>query len=134
MIGFGSITWHGLTINLNSWNKLPKDVQPIVLEVAKEFEELTGSNNKDRYGKDVEKLKSLIKVKELPDAVRLEWANSLKDWPQATRESTGEAGPPGGAGAKPGARCRREARIQVAGSLQGHEVTRHLNMRSAGRD
>jgi TRAP-type C4-dicarboxylate transport system substrate-binding protein len=82
MIGFGSITWHGLTINLNSWNKLPKDVQPIVLEVAKEFEQLTGSNNKDRYGKDVEKLKGLIKVKELPDTVRLEWANSLKDWPQ----------------------------------------------------
>jgi TRAP-type C4-dicarboxylate transport system substrate-binding protein len=82
MIGFGSITWHGLTINLNSWNKLPKVVQPIVLEVAKEFEQLTGSNNKDRYGKDVEKLKGLIKVKELPDTVRLEWANSLKDWPQ----------------------------------------------------
>jgi C4-dicarboxylate-binding protein DctP len=82
MIGFGSITWHGLTINLNTWNKLPKDVQSIVLEVAKEFEELTGSNNKERYGKDVEKLKGLIKVKELPDFVRLEWANSLKDWPQ----------------------------------------------------
>jgi TRAP-type C4-dicarboxylate transport system substrate-binding protein len=82
LIGFGSITWHGLTINLNTWNKLPKDVQAVVLEVAKEFEELTGSNNKERYGADVEKLKTLIKVKQLPDDVRKEWADSLKDWPQ----------------------------------------------------
>jgi C4-dicarboxylate-binding protein DctP len=82
MIGFGSITWHGLTINLNTWNKLPKDVQPILLEVAHDFELLTGSNNKERYGSDVEKLKKLITVKQLPEAVREEWAKSLKDWPQ----------------------------------------------------
>lgn len=82
LIGFGSITWHGLTINLNTWKKLPPDVQKIVLEVAHDFEELTGSNNKERYGADVEKLKTLIKVKQLPDAVREEWAQSLKDWPQ----------------------------------------------------
>jgi len=82
MVGFGSITWHGLTINANSWRKLPADVKPIVLEVAAAYEELTGSNNKARYGSDVEKLKKLIKVKVLPDAVRKEWAESLKDWPQ----------------------------------------------------
>ena len=82
LIGFGSITWHGLTINLNTWNKLPADVKPIVLEVAKEFEELTGSNNKARYGKDIETLKGLIKVKELPADVRADWAAFLKDWPQ----------------------------------------------------
>lgn len=82
LIGFGSITWHGLTINKRAWDKLPKDVQPIVLEVAHDFEQLTGSNNKERYGSDVEKLKTLIKVKQLPDAVREDWAKSLKDWPQ----------------------------------------------------
>ena len=81
-IGFGSITWHGLTINLNTWKKLPKDVQAIMLEVARDYEELTGSNNKERYTKDIETLKGLIKVKQLPDAVRADWAASLKDWPQ----------------------------------------------------
>jgi len=45
-VGFGSITWHGLTINQARFNKLPKDVQAIVQEVAKEFEARTGSVNK----------------------------------------------------------------------------------------
>jgi TRAP-type C4-dicarboxylate transport system substrate-binding protein len=84
MIGFGSITWHGLTANLDFWSKLPKEVQDIVLEVAKDYEQLTGSNNKERYGQDVTKLKGgLATVKVLDPKVRLEWAQSLKDWPQA---------------------------------------------------
>ncbi len=84
LIGFGSITWHAMTANLDFWNGLPKEVQDIVLEVAADFEEKTGSNNKERYGSDVEKLKGgLAKVKELGPDVRLEWAQSLKDWPQA---------------------------------------------------
>lgn len=84
LIGFGSITWHGLTVNLDFWKSLPKEVQDIMLEVASDFEEKTGSNNKERYGSDVEKLKGgLATVKELGPEVRLEWAQSLKDWPQA---------------------------------------------------
>jgi len=84
LIGFGSITWHGLTVNLDFWNGLPPEVQEIVLEVAADFEELTGSNNKERYDSDVEKLKAgLATVKTLDPAVRQEWAESLKDWPQS---------------------------------------------------
>lgn len=83
LIGFGSITWHGLTANLDFWKKLPKEVQDIVLEVAKDYEELTGSNNKERYNQDIDKLKGgLAKVKVLDPEVRKEWAQSLKDWPQ----------------------------------------------------
>ena len=82
MIGFGSITWHGLTMNLDSWNRLPEDVQNIVLEVAADFEELTGSNNLERYGNDVETLREIITVKELDPQVRTDWANSLADWPK----------------------------------------------------
>ncbi|MDH3242894.1 MAG: C4-dicarboxylate TRAP transporter substrate-binding protein [Alphaproteobacteria bacterium] len=84
LIGFGSITWHGMTANMDFWNGLPKEVQDIMLEVASDFEQKTGSNNKERYGSDIEKLKGgLAKVKELGPDVRLEWAQSLKDWPQA---------------------------------------------------
>jgi TRAP-type C4-dicarboxylate transport system substrate-binding protein len=84
MIGFGSITWHGLTANMDFWNGLPKDVQEIMAEVSADFEELTGSNNKERYATDVEKLKGgLATVKELGPDVRLAWAQSLKDWPQS---------------------------------------------------
>jgi C4-dicarboxylate-binding protein DctP len=84
LIGFGSITWHGLTINKASYNRLPKDVQPILREVAAAYEEKTGSNNKERYGSDIAKLKGgLAKVKELDASVRRDWAMSLKDWPQS---------------------------------------------------
>ncbi len=82
MIGFGSITWHGLTINMNTWNRLPGEVQEILLEVAADYEEQTGSNNLERYGDDVAALRELITVKELGGEVREEWAVSLRDWPK----------------------------------------------------
>jgi TRAP-type C4-dicarboxylate transport system substrate-binding protein len=82
-IGFGSITWHGLTINKRRWDRLPKDVQAIIQEVAKEFEALTGTVNQENYPKQIEQLRSLgATVKKLPDSVRVDWAKSLQDWPQ----------------------------------------------------
>lgn len=83
LIGFGSMTWHGLTINKNRWQRLPKEVQAIVREVAHDFELRTGTHNKERYDGDVAKLKAgLAKVRELSPKVRQEWAQALKDWPQ----------------------------------------------------
>ena len=81
MIGFGSITWHGLTINLDTWNRLPEEVQAIMLEVAADFEELTGQHNLERYGNDIDTLRELITVKQVSPEVKLDWANALSDWP-----------------------------------------------------
>ncbi len=81
--GFGAITWHGLTMNKARFAKLPKEVQAIIVEVAKEFEAKTGSVNEENYPKQLVQLKDLgVTVKKVPDSVRLEWATSLKDWPQ----------------------------------------------------
>ena len=82
LIGFGSITWHGLTMNLDSFNELPADVQEIILEVGRDYEEQTGIVNKERYAKDVDTLRELITVNEIDPAVRADWANSLAEWPQ----------------------------------------------------
>ncbi len=82
-VGFGAITWHGLTINSARWAKLPKDVQQIILEVAREYEARTGTVNKENYPKQLEQLKGFgTTVKSVPASVRVEWANSLKGWPQ----------------------------------------------------
>jgi TRAP-type C4-dicarboxylate transport system substrate-binding protein len=82
-IGFGAITWHGLTVNRARWAKLPKDVQGIILEVAREYEARTGTFNKEAYPKQIEQMRSLgAVVKSVPDSVRVDWANSLKVWPQ----------------------------------------------------
>ncbi|MBM3384300.1 MAG: hypothetical protein FJY40_04090 [Betaproteobacteria bacterium] len=82
-VGFGAITWHGLTINSARWAKLPKDVQQIILEVGREYEARTGTVNLENYPKQLEQLKSFgTVVKKVPDSVRVDWANSLKVWPQ----------------------------------------------------
>jgi TRAP-type C4-dicarboxylate transport system substrate-binding protein len=82
LIGFGAITWHGLTVNLDVWNGLPPEVQEIIAEVAKEFEQQTGIVNKATYDKQVEKLRGVTTVKELPADVRTAWAKALASWPQ----------------------------------------------------
>ena len=82
LIGFGSITWHGLTINKETYDSLPDDVKPILHEVAADYEEQTGLVNRDRYAKDVETLRGTITVSEIDPSVREAWANSLAEWPQ----------------------------------------------------
>jgi C4-dicarboxylate-binding protein DctP len=95
-IGFGAITWHGLTINRARWAKLPKEVQDIILEVGREYEARTGTVNQENYPKQVEQLKKAgAIVKQLPDSVRVDWANSLKGWPQEKAAELDKAALPG---------------------------------------
>jgi TRAP-type C4-dicarboxylate transport system substrate-binding protein len=95
-IGFGAITWHGLTINRGRFNRLPKDVQDILVEVAREYEARTGTVNEENYPKQLEQLKANgTTVKKVSDQVRIDWANSLKDWPQQKAAELDKAGLPG---------------------------------------
>ena len=94
-VGFGSITWHGLTMNKNRFSRLPKEVQDIILEVAKEYEAKTGTVNDENYPKQLAQLKTLgVNVKSVPDSVRVDWANSLKAWPQQHAETLDKQGLP----------------------------------------
>ena len=82
-IGFGSLVWHGLTINKARWDRLPKDVQDIVAEVAREYEARTGTVNEENYPKQLDELRAHgVNVRTLPESVRVEWANSLAGWPK----------------------------------------------------
>jgi TRAP-type C4-dicarboxylate transport system substrate-binding protein len=95
-IGFGAITWHGLTINQAAWKRLPKDVQAIITEVGREYEARTGTVNKEAYPKQLAELKKHgTTVKQLPDSVRVDWANSLKGWPQEKATELDKQGLPG---------------------------------------
>lgn len=94
-IGFGAISWHGLTINKNRFNRLPKEVQDIIVEVGREYEAKTGTVNEENYPKQIEQLKTLgVNVKAVPDAVKVEWAQSLKDWPQEKASELDKQGLP----------------------------------------
>jgi TRAP-type C4-dicarboxylate transport system substrate-binding protein len=95
-IGFGAITWHGLTINSTRWSRLPKEVQDIILEVGKEYEARTGTVNEENYPKQLEELKKLgANVRKLPDSVTAEWAKSLESWPKEKAQELDKAGLPG---------------------------------------
>jgi len=96
LIGFGAITWHGLTINKNRWGRLPKEVQDIMLEVAREYEALTGTFNKETYPKQLQQLRDFgVKVDELPASVRADWAKSLSAWPAEAAKDFDKQGLPG---------------------------------------
>lgn len=94
LIGFGSITWHGLTINQNTWDSLPADVQEIMLEVAADFEEEVGIVNEAEYDRHIETLRGLITVNEIDPAVRAAWAESLAGWPQEMADELDAQGLP----------------------------------------
>ena len=95
-IGFGSITWHGLTINSKKFDRLPKDVQAILAEVGREYEALTGKVNKENYPKQLKQLAELgMTVNQVPPSVQQDWAKSLKDWPQQMATDLDKRGYPG---------------------------------------
>lgn len=94
LIGFGSITWHGLTVNMDTYNELPPEVQEILLEVAADFEEQTGTVNASEYDRYVSELRDLITVSEIDPSVREAWAKSLANWPQSVAAELDEQGLP----------------------------------------
>ncbi len=94
-IGFGAITWHGLTFNKARWNKLPPDVKAIIAEVAREYEARTGMVNLENYPRQLKQLEAAgADVRKLPDNVRVDWATSLKGWPQEKAAELDKAGLP----------------------------------------
>jgi C4-dicarboxylate-binding protein DctP len=95
-VGFGAITWHGLTVNSARWEKLPKEVQAVILEVAKEYEAKTGTVNKENYPKQIADLKTHgVNVKAVTEKVKQDWANSLAAWPAQKAKELDAAGMPG---------------------------------------
>lgn len=95
-IGFGSITWHGMTINENRFDSLPEDVQTIILEVGREYEALTGTRNEADYPAQLQQLTELgATVSAVSDEVRADWAKSMADWPQEKATELDGMGLPG---------------------------------------
>ena len=94
-VGFGAITWHGLTMNKARFAKLPKEVQDIILEVGREYEVLTGKVNEENYPKQMEQLRAAgAIVKTIPESVRVEWATALQNWPQQKADELDKLGLP----------------------------------------
>lgn len=110
LVDFGAVMVNGLTINMRTWNKLPKEVQAIIAEVGREYEnrimiELDKSN---AAGLKVLKEKG-AKITQISPEARHSWAEGLKDWPNKMAKDADKAGVPGSAIMKAYLRHLKEA-------------------------
>lgn len=95
-VGFGSITFHGVQINNKSMAALPPELQQILTQLGKEFEEKSGGYVKGRLETGFAKMKEGgLVVSELPAAEKTKWAALLKDWPDERAKDVDSKGLPG---------------------------------------
>ena len=81
-VGFGSMSTAAIHINLRRLNRLPKEVQDIIIEVGRDAEAYAGKYTQevmDRY-EDIIK-KNGAKIISVDEAGRLAWAEALKATP-----------------------------------------------------
>lgn len=96
LIGFGAMPVNGLTINKESFERLPPEVQAIVEEVGRGYEERNGPELNARQSAGLAGLKEAgAKIRKLPAEIRAEWAKSLADFPHTQAKEADSRGMPG---------------------------------------
>lgn len=93
---FGAISNVVIAINKDTWRKLPKEVQAIMLEVGKEFTTVQTQMAYDKGVASVATMKAAgANVRSLSDAEKAKWANALPDIPNERIAEINKAGQPG---------------------------------------
>jgi TRAP-type C4-dicarboxylate transport system substrate-binding protein len=90
---FGAQLFNVVTINLNTFKKLPKDVQQILINLGSEWAGVTAEvcEQFDKDGINVLKTKGVV-VKEISKEAKVEWANALKDMPNQMAQDLNKKG------------------------------------------
>jgi len=77
---FNVMPFNSITINMDKWNTLPKEVQDILVEVGREQEDAQAQYIEDVYARDIERMKSEgVTVYTLPRDEQVRWAAALPD-------------------------------------------------------
>ncbi len=93
---FGAVPNVLITINKDTWKKLPKAVQDIMLEVGKEYTEVESKAALEKGQKSIEIMKAAgVNVRALSDTEKVKWANALPDIPNQRTAEINKAGQPG---------------------------------------
>lgn len=97
LIGFGAMGGAVVvTANSKRFDKLPPEIQTIILEVAGEYEKTAAAALNSRQKKGLEDLrKSGASVRDLPAAQRAIWAQSLVDFPNNMAQDANNRNMPG---------------------------------------
>lgn len=85
-----------ISINLKSWEKLPKEVQAIFDQVAEEFPAKQAQNTVDLHQKSMKIMQdSGTHISQMPFAEKVKWANSLVNQPEKFAKEADSKGWPG---------------------------------------
>ncbi len=78
IVDFGVFSCALLTVNLNTWARLPKEVRAIMVEVAKEYEKKLSENTLAKSAKGMKLMKEKgVKFYQLPPEERGRWSEVL---------------------------------------------------------
>ena len=98
LISFGAVVVTGLTMNLKSLGKLPREVQAILIEVGREYEVRQGELLDKSNAEGLAKLRAAgTKITEISADARRAWADGLKEWPNKLAKDADKLGLPGSA-------------------------------------
>lgn len=97
LIGFGAMGGAIIiTMNTRSLNRLPTNVRDIVVEVGRSYEIEAARILDERQASGLENLRnSGATIRELPDEVRAQWAESLRNFPDEMAKEADSRGLPG---------------------------------------
>ena len=96
IMGFGSKTFHGLTVNKDKWEKLPADVRKAMSEAAVETEVFTGPWVDELEATNLGRMvMGGAIVQRVSDETRLAWAKTLADFPNERAKEADSKGLPG---------------------------------------
>ena len=85
-----------ITINLKSWEKLPKEVQAIFQEVAEEFPVKQAEFTVDLHKKSMQQLRdSGTHIYQMPFNEKVKWANAMINQPEKFSKEADSKGWPG---------------------------------------
>lgn len=78
LVGIGGQLTGGMSINLDTWNSLPEDVQHVIAELGKEYSAAEAADVSARYQRSLDQMKAEgATVTELPAAEKQKWIDGL---------------------------------------------------------
>ncbi|MBD3678475.1 MAG: C4-dicarboxylate TRAP transporter substrate-binding protein [Rhodobacteraceae bacterium] len=97
-IGFGAMAVNGLTMNQRSFNKMPPEVQKILMEVGRAYENQAGASLNAAQERGINGLKEVgATINDISPEVRAGWAQSLSSFPNQQAKDADGRGFPGSA-------------------------------------
>ena len=112
-LGIGAVTWLAVHVNKKWYDGLPPEVQEIVLELGRDYEQVIAMEKEQDYPSLLRGMEEVgVTIHDLSAAEKAKWAVALQDLPQRKAKELDELGRPGTAVAK---------RALAAAERHGHE-------------